>query len=518
MAAKPNQEEKPALPAEYADKKILLVMKGIEKKVATETCAKLGLAFEVADSFDRNRTDYQDIHTIVSGSAMMDYWGGPETKEEEVFSPIADFVKKGGHLVVLGCLNGKNMEHLRQFGITTGNAQDFGFEETPSSKLFLKGNEGIVPADRRLRSYGSFKCTVPHFPLLKRSLKGGESLKGDPAVATLAAGSGKITITLAEPALTIGGPDDSCWLITTMIGWIARGCPIDSAAVAAAATLPSSTDDLTSDFAESIQVELKINTGSTGDFKKLEAGSVVIVEGTVATVDFSGSKLCLSMNTCNILSYSLPDKPLIKPARLKLSAPSPKEFYGTLTAKSSSFGQDPSGTKWNAWLKQQYASLKGKRVAWQIPVSSTLDKTDEIKSLRSDLRAKGTSLTEMKKPTRWRIEHHPEWKEGPFIHPATDVKVPEEKTEREKAEIKALEAEIVDLNKLIRSKEASPLIVNPIETESENGKNDIPRRTRPKAPGRAPSSLSDPAQKALDNTKTVLFEFYSSYENKVQFA
>ena len=169
---------------------------------------------------------------------MMDYWGRPGNKDERAFSAVAEFVKNGGHLVVFGCVNGRNMANLRPFGIVTGASEDFAFEETGLSKLFLKGSEAAVPSDRHLRSYGSLKCTVPHFPLLKRSTKGDPAFRKDPAVATLTAAAGRVTVTMVEPGPTLGGRDDSAWLIGTMVSWIARGCPVDPALAACRRSCP----------------------------------------------------------------------------------------------------------------------------------------------------------------------------------------------------------------------------------------------------------------------------------------
>ena len=219
------------------------------------------------------------------------------------------------------------------------------------------------------------------------------------------------------------------------------------------------------DFDVSLCVELRINRdskSSINDFKKLEVGGSVVVEGTVTTINFAGSKLDISLNFCRIIEYSLSGQSL-KPAGL--TTPSPKELYDTFKAE---LAKNPGGKALNEFLKKQYANLKGKRVTWQIPVNSKGDKTEEIASLQSDLKDLGKSLAEYKKP-RYRTVFQPESREGQFIRPAHNVEVPEEKSAWEKEQIQSLETKMQSVNKLVSEKKISQWVVNPIDGDTGNG-------------------------------------------------
>jgi hypothetical protein len=220
--------------------------------------------------------------------------------------------------------------------------------------------------------------------------------------------------------------------------------------------------EATSDPANPIRVELRVNTYSADAFSKLEAGCTVLVKGSVATVNFADSKLDIALNFCKIVDYYLPGKAPAKPGGITLSAPSPKELYGVFKANLE---KNQSGKQWDAWLKQQYRDLVGKEVTWEISVEAKVDKAEVIKSLKADLNEMGTCLTEMKKPVM-AIKHTDAWRDAYAFHPATDVPTPAEKAGWEKADIEAMEAAIRGLGKLIKNREGYPRIVNPLDSEA----------------------------------------------------
>lgn len=203
----------------YGDKRILLIFVDKELKVAEKACKKYGLKYDAAPSYDVNRADYSDYHTIVSGSNAMDYWGtSDERKRPEAFRHVEAFVNDGGHLIVLGSFNGRNNEHLRRFGIRTSHFHNNLFEPAgEATRLLFQGNEDVVPEDRHLRSAGNFSISVAHTVLLKR---GEGRYPGQPALATLEHNKGRVTLTMCEPMW-----QNDFWLIPVLLFWTARGCP-----------------------------------------------------------------------------------------------------------------------------------------------------------------------------------------------------------------------------------------------------------------------------------------------------
>ena len=242
-----------------------------------------------------------------------------------------------------------------------------------------------------------------------------------------------------------------------------------SATPPSATSRPAATiSGATSNSEDPIRVELRLNPYSADAFNKLATGNLVLVEGTVATVNFADSKLDIALNFCRIIDYYLPGK-AAAPSGTKMSAPSPKELYVTF---KTNLEKHESAKQSDAWLKDQYKSLIGKKVTWQISAEAKLDKTDDIKSLKADQKEMGTCLMEMRKPIM-NVKHTDAWREGQFLHPATDVEVPAEKTEWEKANTKALDADVANLCRVIKGKEISPRIVNPIEGEKVDKADEI---------------------------------------------
>jgi hypothetical protein len=211
----------------YGDKKVLVIMSHAgERRVAAEACDRFALAYDMERAFDMSRDDYRAYHTIICGSNDMDYWGKQERKQPEAFQHIAAFIRAGGHLIVLGTFNGRNMHHLKQFGITTGYSHNNSFEPAgEATDLLFQGAGDIVPENRRMRSAGNFSVSVPHTVVLKRGPGAGQ---GNPALATLECDKGRLTITMCEPQWQ---KDE--WLITVLLSWVSRGCPTPEGAPAA---------------------------------------------------------------------------------------------------------------------------------------------------------------------------------------------------------------------------------------------------------------------------------------------
>jgi len=200
---------------------VLLVMsEKTEAKTAMEACVKYGLAFRHMDNFDRKMLDYLPYHTVFAGRNCMDYWGdknSPERRAPEAFAPLAQFVARGGHLILGGTFDGNNGEHLAKFGITTGRGGGEHFVPIPGiTEHVFKGCEGLVPPERTLRLMGHAQCSRPFVPLLM--------CEGQPGVASLLTTrfeQGRVTITGCEPYYR-----QDHWLITVLLSWAARGCPL----------------------------------------------------------------------------------------------------------------------------------------------------------------------------------------------------------------------------------------------------------------------------------------------------
>lgn len=196
-------------------RRIMLILVDKERKTAIAACERFRLRNDPVRSFDMDRKDYRQYHTILCGSNMMDYWGGKLRKAPEAFQWIDAFVQRGGHLVVFGAYNGRNFHHLRRYGIKTGYSHNPKFTEVPGvTEEFFKGCEKLIPPDKKMRSAGNFSCSEPHTVLLRRG-------DGGPAVVTLPVGKGRLTVTMVEPHW-IG----DYWLIDVMITWLVRGSPL----------------------------------------------------------------------------------------------------------------------------------------------------------------------------------------------------------------------------------------------------------------------------------------------------
>ena len=203
----------PLLPR-AAGQKWLIVCSDDERGRVERACKDHGVPFEVSD-FDIRRQDYSNIHSIVVGSNHMDYWGqGDERKRPESFDPIEKFVEAGGHLIVMGAFNGRNMQHMQRFGITTGVRHCSFYKEVPGRTEVLFAGASDVPTNRHLQSAGNFHVSVPHVMLVARADN------GEPAVATLAHGKGRVTFTLCEPEW-----QGDLWFLSAIALWNLRGAP-----------------------------------------------------------------------------------------------------------------------------------------------------------------------------------------------------------------------------------------------------------------------------------------------------
>ena len=135
---------------------------------------------------------------IVVGSNLMDAgWGTGELKNAKAFQPLVDFVNGGGHLIVFNTFNGRNMEHLRQFGVQTGFNHGDTFRMIPDvSDIVFHGAEELIPAGTYLKQSGNFLVDRPHVVLLRR---GAGSDEGGPTIATIRHGAGRVTYSSVEP-------------------------------------------------------------------------------------------------------------------------------------------------------------------------------------------------------------------------------------------------------------------------------------------------------------------------------
>lgn len=204
-----------------ADKRVLLIF-GFdnELQVAKAACEKYGLRYDIAKTFDKDRSDYSAWHTVMCGSNDMDYWQSKEAAKSEAFNGLGQFVTGGGHLVLLGSYNARGTKHLQRFGIETGFLHNENFLPVGrATELLVQGNEDLVPEHGRMRSFGNFKVKAPHVVLLKNGE--GRYGAGEPKLTTLMHDQGRVTYTLVEPNQTKG-----MWLITVLLSWVSRGSPI----------------------------------------------------------------------------------------------------------------------------------------------------------------------------------------------------------------------------------------------------------------------------------------------------
>ncbi|MBS0204556.1 MAG: hypothetical protein JSS49_16760 [Planctomycetes bacterium] len=216
-------KRKPEAPA------LLLMGAGLEQEIAVEACRQARLPYDMLPNFPEAGFDYSRFSLVVIGSNMMDYWGAPERKDPAAFRPLADFVQAGGHLMVFNTFNGRNMEHLQQFGILTGFNHLDTYEMVPGvSEIVFDGLKDLIPAGTYLKQSGHFTVEKPHAVVLRR---GPGTLEGSPTVATLRHGAGRVTYSSVEPWY---GEPPGFWLVQALIRWAARGAPVTAADLAAA--------------------------------------------------------------------------------------------------------------------------------------------------------------------------------------------------------------------------------------------------------------------------------------------
>ena len=215
--------KKDELPTDRLDKpKRVLVIADprIEQEAAVRASKKYKLRLEGAKSFSDaiNRLDQYDV--VMCCSNAMDYWGEKDDrKKPAAFEPVDRFIAKGGHCVIFGAWNGRNMDHLARYGISTGYQHTSFFKPVKGvTEVFLAGAEDLVPADKRLQSTGNFTCASPHTVLLDRDDGRG------PALITLPYGKGRLTFSQVEPHWPEDKP--SLWIIEATFSWLARGAPI----------------------------------------------------------------------------------------------------------------------------------------------------------------------------------------------------------------------------------------------------------------------------------------------------
>lgn len=193
-----------------------------DQQAAIEACRHARLPFELYPDFPK--TDYSRYSLVVVGTNKMDTWGQPANKHPTAFQPLANFVESGGHLMVFNTYNGRNMEHLVPLGVTTSFYHTSTYEKVPgTSEIFFHGAEDLIPSGNYLQQAGNFTLQQPHVVFLRR---GPGSFAGEPTLATLRHGKGRLTYCSVEPGY---GTPPGYWLLQAGIRWGARGAPVTTA-------------------------------------------------------------------------------------------------------------------------------------------------------------------------------------------------------------------------------------------------------------------------------------------------
>ncbi|MDB5338786.1 MAG: hypothetical protein JWN70_4405 [Planctomycetaceae bacterium] len=260
-----------------ADKKILIVDEHQSEVVtATAACDRLGIKCDVIPEFELSVKEFGGYHTVFFGTNEVNAFGTAEGKKPAALAPLEQFVRKGGHLIIMGSFNAQNTEHLKVFGIQTGVIEGFVSAPTPATNLFFKGSEDLLPKDNKLRSYGHFSVTVPHVALINRADK-----PAGPLLATLEYHSGRVTYCVVEPFHS-----GEQWLIAALLNWAHRGSPTPQQLPAAAATRQDVPDAEARKDAESQLREL-----FKKDYAKATqpAGKLALAKALMA-IDFSAEK------------------------------------------------------------------------------------------------------------------------------------------------------------------------------------------------------------------------------------
>lgn len=202
---------------------IVLSDQSIEWDAAIEACRYSRLPFQIVPSFPPPEFDYSQFSLIVVGTNAMDEWGQPERKDPASFRSIEAFAKAGGHLVVFNTFNGRNLEHLRQFGIQSSTQHATTYQAIPRvTEILFDGSERLVPEGSYLRQAGNYTVDQPHLDLLRRGAEMGEGA----VVSTIPYGAGRVTYSSVEPGF---GEPPGYWLVQIMIRWAARGAPVSKA-------------------------------------------------------------------------------------------------------------------------------------------------------------------------------------------------------------------------------------------------------------------------------------------------
>ena len=199
----------------------ILVISGnkTEQEAAVRASQKYKMRLEGKNSFADAIQSLNEYDVVVCCANALDYWGGNEDrKQPAAFKPVDEFIARGGHCVIFGTWNGRNMEHLTRYGISTGYQHTSFFKPVKGvTEVFLAGTEDLVPADKRLQSTGNFKCASPHTVLLDRDDGRG------PAMITLPYEKGRLTFSQVEPHWPEDKP--SLWIIGATFSWVMRGVP-----------------------------------------------------------------------------------------------------------------------------------------------------------------------------------------------------------------------------------------------------------------------------------------------------
>ncbi|MEZ6091447.1 MAG: hypothetical protein R3C05_26205 [Pirellulaceae bacterium] len=193
-----------------------------EIETAEEVCRQLSLRIDVIKSLAMLPLDCSELHTIIVGSNAIDYFSPNEqeqSRQDEVFASLEEFVSRGGHLLFYGSFNGRNSKRLSylEYAPPTFTTTSSAWCRTHRSSLRRFGKAcSQIRNDSLAGQPFSIDEDRNSVVMLRRGVGdaevyGNRSYPDGPVLATVAFRRGRVTYTSVEPGA------NGIWLVPIVI-------------------------------------------------------------------------------------------------------------------------------------------------------------------------------------------------------------------------------------------------------------------------------------------------------------